>query len=246
VKIAGDSEIHNFPIHHFVHTSSIFERKRAQSSLHRNGFCQSAPAPRRRTPRCAAPALRRARMPIASAFAPPRLPRPSRRPRCAISPGRTHLEAPRSLPRATRQPPSAPYHGRQRTAPPNGPTVAPLPPCAVPRWYLHCHPVVTGEHAYLKSIHSPSRVRHATTAPARSTAPPWPPPSKLPPLLFLLATAHKSIFLGTSSTSPGHALPWPCAPLARVEATTAAATWHHRAPPPVASPLQLRKQTSPR
>jgi hypothetical protein len=114
------------------------------------------------------------------------------------------------------------------TAP--SPGHAPTKAVAVLRRHLCRHPVVTGEHAPFLRSSTPSRVRYATAAPDAPLRPPWPPPSKLPPLLSLLATAHESISLGTDSTSPGHALPG-VAPLSpEPQAAAAGADCYHRAP----------------
>jgi hypothetical protein len=59
VKVVGDSEIYNFPIHHFVHFSSIFERKTCLKSPRLKQIRASHAAPRRRVPaRCRARAPR--------------------------------------------------------------------------------------------------------------------------------------------------------------------------------------------
>jgi hypothetical protein len=65
VKVVGDSEIYNFPIHHFVHFSSTFERKMCPKSPRLKQVRASRTAPARRPPRhlrhCASRGLRATR-----------------------------------------------------------------------------------------------------------------------------------------------------------------------------------------
>jgi hypothetical protein len=125
-------------------------------------------------------------------------------PQCRARPrvGRLGVRArtppkPRAFPRLAPRPEMPHFYPAPRVAPrrpsrtpacraPGGPPIRPAPrrTCArrgsaVPRWNLRHHPVVTaGQALYIRPPIFP--LAPATTTPARSTEPSWPPPPNSP------------------------------------------------------------------
>jgi hypothetical protein len=155
VKVVEGSEIYNFPILHLVHFSSIFERKMSSKSprlKHSRARARRAPAPRCAASESVPPAPFRGRTPSPG----PRAPR--------------HLGV--RVPRAS--PPFAPYAHRA----PSGPPVRPrFPPPRVPYHDgIFIIDVTSPQTTYLSAARPPRVCAMPIVAPARSTAPPWPPP----------------------------------------------------------------------
>jgi hypothetical protein len=134
---------------------------------------------------------------------------------------------------------SAPHGSPVRLVP--LPVREPVEVPAVPRRHLHRHPVITGKpRPYLKAARPPSRALCLSR-------PPWPLLEQAP----VLEPFRRWPTPLAPSLPHTRAIVLACwqdraSPLAGAEATAAAAAWHRRALPPVASLLQLRAQTRPR
>jgi hypothetical protein len=177
VKVVGGTEIYNFCIQSFVHFSTKFWSKSISNRRSTNykwvGHTlrrDVARATRRASRPCADRLGIRARTP----------PKPRAFPRLTPLP-----EVPRFYP-APRVAPRRLRRTRARPAP-GGPPVRPTPRrtragrgSTVPRQNPHCHPVVTARRALCLRPPFFLHLTPFTTAPDRSTAPPWPPPPNSP------------------------------------------------------------------